>query len=104
MNDFPLKVPCYDQVMSFFKPQQRSWGGDPGNQGQWNPAIGKPNPKIANQNPAAYGGVDDLNWNLPKVGQMSVDRDVAQLKEFYFYVQTAFRLRPLNFMHSKYKT
>ena len=29
--------------------------------------MGKPTPKMANQNPAQYGGVDDLNWNLPKV-------------------------------------
>ncbi|XP_045211672.1 trinucleotide repeat-containing gene 6C protein-like isoform X3 [Mercenaria mercenaria] len=44
------------------------WGGDAGNP-QWNPgAIGKPNPKLVNQNPAQYGGVDELNWNLPKDG------------------------------------
>ncbi|XP_052791061.1 protein Gawky-like isoform X2 [Mya arenaria] len=48
------------------QPRPGNWGGDPGNQGQWNPTVGKPNPKLANQNPAAYGGVDDLNWNLPK--------------------------------------
>ena len=43
------------------------WQGDPNNQTQWNPGMGKPTPKMANQNPAQYGGVDDLNWNLPKV-------------------------------------
>ncbi|XP_060584662.1 trinucleotide repeat-containing gene 6C protein-like isoform X2 [Ruditapes philippinarum] len=44
------------------------WGGDAGNP-QWNPgAIGKPNPKMVGQNPAQYGGVDELNWNLPKDG------------------------------------
>ncbi|KAL4239264.1 Trinucleotide repeat-containing protein 6A protein [Mactra antiquata] len=48
--------------------QNSQWGGDAGNP-QWNPgAIGKPNPKLANQNPAQFGGVDDLNWNLPKDG------------------------------------
>lgn len=43
------------------------WGGEAGNP-QWNPgAIGKPDPKLANQNAAQYGGVDELHWNLPKV-------------------------------------
>lgn len=56
----------------WFQPQAGGWSGDPNNQAQWNPAIGKPmNPKLANQNPAQYGGVDDLNWNLPKVRRWS---------------------------------
>lgn len=49
------------------QPRNAGWTGDPSNQAQWNPAIGKPNQKIVNQNPAQYGGVDDLNWNLPQV-------------------------------------
>lgn len=51
----------------FVKPRAGGWAGDPGNQAHWNAAIGKPIPKMANQNQAQYGGVDDLHWNLPKV-------------------------------------
>ena len=47
------------------QPNNAGQWGDNANQ-QWSATVGKsrPNPQ---QNPANWGGVDDLNWNTPPV-------------------------------------
>lgn len=58
------------------------WVGD-GVNPQWNPgAIGKPPQKLVNQNPAQYGGVDELNWNLPKVSLLLCWHSLEVLCDF----------------------
>ena len=70
LGDLPSKLLSFATGIVMFhcsvlQPNNAGQWGDNANQ-QWSTTVGKsrPNPQ---QNPANWGGVDDLNWNTPPV-------------------------------------
>lgn len=47
------------------QPHGGQWGDGANQQSQWSATVGKSRP-TPQQNPATWGGVDDLNWNTPQ--------------------------------------